>query len=251
MFEVLLASAPPHVVRPGRLVGSLLTHVLAIGVAVHATRTAAAHVRLVGADAALLTTAPPMPFVLRRPEPEPERRAVRRPVPRREVLDPPPKGFRTVAVPKEMPTIPPVDLSGPPFDPRDYSGYGVEGGVADGVVGGTAGGRYGKSGSGDVVYAATTSDYRFQPAELIFQPEPRYPHAAQAIGLSGRVLLRFVIDTSGRVDAKSIEIVESSADQFAPPARECVVRAVFRPARLAGTPVRQLAEQSVRFVVVN
>ena len=63
------------------------------------------------------------------------------------------------------------------------------------------------------------------------------------------MLLRFVIDSTGRVDQGSIEVVENTEEMFVPPARESVARAVFRPARMSGSPVRQLAEQSVRFVL--
>jgi protein TonB len=100
-----------------------------------------------------------------------------------------------------------------------------------------------------VVYTAATDDFRFQQAELISQPEPRYPQIAERMGLEGRVLLRFVIDTTGRVDKASIEIVEASEEQFTRPARESVARARFRPALMSGSPVRQLAEESVRFVI--
>src|SRR5207245_9199488 len=41
------------------------------------------------------------------------------------------KGFQTVAVPAQIPTnIPPIDLQ-QRFDPKDYSGSGVEGGRAN------------------------------------------------------------------------------------------------------------------------
>ena len=44
------------------------------------------------------------------------------------------RGFQTVAVPAEIPTdIPPVDLQ-QRFDPKDYSGTGVEGGLSTGMV---------------------------------------------------------------------------------------------------------------------
>jgi TonB family protein len=72
---------------------------------------------------------------------------------------------------------------------------------------------------------------------------------AEKIGLEGRVLLRFVIDTTGRVDKGSIEVLEATEEQFTPPARDAVARARFRPALLSGTPVRQLAEESIRFVM--
>src|SRR6266571_2952233 len=49
-------------------------------------------------------------------------------------LDIPLKGFQTVAVVPEVPTtLPPVDLT-QHFDPKDYSGTGVEGGKANGLV---------------------------------------------------------------------------------------------------------------------
>src|SRR3989449_6796186 len=49
-------------------------------------------------------------------------------------LDIPLKGFQTVAVVPEVPTtLPPVDLT-QHFDPKDYSGTGIEGGKANGLV---------------------------------------------------------------------------------------------------------------------
>jgi len=44
------------------------------------------------------------------------------------------KGFQTVVAPTDIPTnIPPVNLQ-EHFDPKDYSGSGVEGGLATGMV---------------------------------------------------------------------------------------------------------------------
>ncbi len=51
--------------------------------------------------------------------------------------NPPPQGFQTVMPPTEIPTeIPPVNLN-ERFDPKDFTGKGVEGGIAAGVAGGT------------------------------------------------------------------------------------------------------------------
>src|SRR5947209_16599589 len=50
------------------------------------------------------------------------------------VLDVQLKGFQTVVAPTDIPTnIPPINLQ-EHFDPKDYSGSGVEGGVATGIV---------------------------------------------------------------------------------------------------------------------
>jgi protein TonB len=162
--------------------------------------------------------------------------------------NPPPKGFQTVVAPQDIPaTIPPIDLKAKPLDPRDYSGRGVEGGVARGVVGGT-GKVDPELPAGDVVYAATTEDASFEPAVLISQPTPRYPPVLQQVGLSGRVVLQFIVDTTGRVESASINVIKSTNQEFESPARESVAAAIFHPARLGPKPVRQLAQQGVRFI---
>jgi TonB family protein len=70
----------------------------------------------------------------------------------------------------------------------------------------------------------------------------------QQIGLSGRVVLQFIVDTTGRVELASIHVMESTNQGFEVPARESVAAAVFHPARLGPRPVRQLAQQGVRFL---
>jgi hypothetical protein len=51
------------------------------------------------------------------------------------------------------------------------------------------------------------------------------------------------------VDKSSIEVLETTEEQFTRPAVDAVSRAQFRPALLSGNPVRQLAEESIRFVI--
>ncbi len=248
MFEVLLASGAPRVVRPGRLVGSLVAHAVGISLLAGAARVSHDNQLMGVVDPALLVVIPtafvtPAP---RPPAPKPERP----PVVKRETIAPAPQGFKTVVAPLDIPPLPPIDLNEPPFDPRDYTGRGAEGGSADGVFGALRTVyRSKKGGGGEMVYTAATDDFRFHQAVLISQPEPRYPSMAERIGLEGRVLLRFVIDTTGRVDKSSIEVLETTEEQFTRPAVDAVSRARFRPAVLSGNPVRQLAEESIRFVI--
>jgi protein TonB len=167
------------------------------------------------------------------------------------IADPPPKGFQAIVAPKDVPTpLPAIDLKARPLDPRDYTGRGVEGGVARGVVGGT-GKVHPELPVGDVIYTATTEDASFEPAVLVSQPIPKYPPVLRQIGLSGRVLLQFIVDTTGKVESASIQVIESTNDGFEVPARESVAAAVFHPARLGLQPVRQLAEQRVRFIATR
>jgi len=134
------------------------------------------------------------------------------------------RGFQTVVVPNEIPTaIPPVDLQ-QHFDPKDYSGVGVEGGRADGIVP-----------REDAVYAEAVVEER--PA-LLSAPPPPYPDLLKQAGIQGRVLLRAIVDTSGHAEPNSVEIISSPNPGFDAPARMWVLRAVFRPARLHGQAVR-------------
>jgi len=146
--------------------------------------------------------------------------------------------------------IPPIDLKARALDPRDYTGRGVEGGVAYGVVGGT-GKVDAEAPARDVVYLATTEDARFKPAVLISQPVPKYPPVLQEVGLSGRVVLQFIVDTTGRVEFASIRVIESTNLGFEGPARESVAAAVFHPARLGPQPVRQRSQQPIRFIATR
>jgi TonB family protein len=252
MLDILVSSRPPHLLKPRGAFGSLLTHALVLGMAVQATR-ATVGARLVPlADTTLV--------FLQRLAPPPVRPAEPQRAPAAQdqaggsivlLSDPPPKGFQTVLAPTDIPSsIPPVDLTAKPLDPRDYSGRGMEGGVANGVVGGT-GKVDADVPSGDAIYLATTEDSRFAPAVLISQPIPKYPPALGNIGLSGRVLLQFIVDTTGTVDPASIRVVESTNEGFEAPARESVEAARFHPARLGSHPVRQRAQQSVRFTVAH
>jgi len=134
------------------------------------------------------------------------------------------KGFQTVAVPAEIPTdIPAVDLQ-QRFDPKDYSGSGVEGGRANGLVVG-----------GSDVYAEALVEER--PA-LLSAPPPVYPALLKQAGIQGRVILRAIIDTTGRVEPASVRIIKSPSPAFDQPTKDWVLKALFRPARLHGRGVR-------------
>jgi TonB family protein len=129
------------------------------------------------------------------------------------------QGFQTVAVSAQIPTdMPPVDLQ-QRFDPKDYSGSGVEGGGA----------------SGNEVYAEALVEER--PA-LLSAPAPVYPALLKQAGIQGRVILPAVIDTTGRVEPASVRIMKSPNPAFDQPTKDWVLKALFRPARLHGRSVR-------------
>jgi len=134
------------------------------------------------------------------------------------------KGFQTVAVPAQIPTdIPPIDLQ-QRFDPKDYSGSGIEGGRANGIVV-----------DGSEVYAEAIVEER---PELLSAPPPVYPALLKHAGIQGRVILRAIVDTTGRVEPTSVRIIKSPSAAFNQPTKDWVLKALFRPARLHGRGVR-------------
>jgi protein TonB len=245
MFDVLVASGAHVQVTPRWVSSSLVAHALVLALAVAATRAAMDAAPVTAPESVALLFVPKPP-----PPPPPEVESKPPPPVASVVAEAPAKGFQTVATLKDIPNvIPPVDLTQRRLDPRDFTGRGVEGGVAEGVVGGRViDAAAPEAGELDAIYEAATRDERFEPAVVVFQPAPKYPKAVEALGVEGRVAVEFVIDTSGKVQPASIRIVESSHAVFESVTREAMAKGLFRPARLSGHPVRQLTRQSVRFV---
>ena len=244
MFDVLVFSGAPLELKPRWISTSLVMHALAALGAVMVTRAALESPAAAGRDA------PVMLFVPKAPPPPPAEAQPEPPAPAVIVTEPPPKGFQTVAALQDIPDlIPPVDLTQRALDPRDFTGRGVEGGVATGVVGGSGNADvWAGEAASDAIYEATTSDDRFTPAIVLSQPAPRYPKHLETAGLQGRVLVEFVIDTAGHVEPGSVRSLESTHAAFEQSAQDAMRGSLFKPARLSGHPVRQLTRQSVRFV---
>jgi protein TonB len=85
------------------------------------------------------------------------------------------------------------------------------------------------------------------PAAAIHQPSPRYPPALQLAGIEGRVLVEFIIDTTGHLEAGSVKVLASTHRGFEPAALETLERSLFKPARIAGRAVRQRTIQAIAF----
>ena len=157
-------------------------------------------------------------------------------------LDPPPKGFQTLEAPVDIPSdIPAIDLT-EKFDPRNFSGKGVEGGVFNGVEGGT--------GPVDLTrtYRMAAVDER---PERLSGPPLYYPRILREAGLEGVVLIAFVIDTSGRVEQSSINVIEAREAGFVRSAVEVISKSLYRPGRVRGVPVRVMVEQQVEFSLLR
>jgi protein TonB len=152
-------------------------------------------------------------------------------------LDVPLKGFQTVIAPDVIPTnIPPVNLS-EKFDPKDYSGSGVEGGLSTGMVP-----------TGNEVFLEAIVE---EKPSVLSGPPPQYPELLRQAGIQGRVMVQAIIDTTGRAEGSSIKIVSSPNPGFDPPAKNYVLKALFRPARVHGRAVRVLINIPIDFKITG
>ena len=147
------------------------------------------------------------------------------------------KGFQTVVAPTDIPTnIPPINLQ-EHFDPKDYTGTGVEGGSGTGIVP-----------SSDQVYMEAVVEER---PELLSGPQPVYPDLLRQAGVQGRVIIQAIIDTTGRAEPPSVKVIQSPNPGFDQPARQAVLRALFRPARVHGRAVRVLVNIPYDFKITG
>ncbi len=210
----------------GMFMSTVFQGALIIG-AVYATMGVAQEVEEVLMDTIML--------MMDEPEPEPEEPD--EPPPIVTSLNPPPRGFQVLTAPVDIPTvIPEVNLQ-ERFDPRDYSGVGVEGGVFSGIEGGT--------GPVDLtqVFAEAVVD---EVPERISCPLPEYPRMMQQANIEGQVLLQFVVETDGHVGS-DIVTLSSSHRAFEGPARDMISRCLFRPGRVRASPVRVLVQMPIIF----
>jgi len=208
-------------------VASGVLHTMVIAGAVYATAGAAPGVLGEIEETSMVFLQPPPP---RAPDPPPTDAIVSE----APVL----RGFQAVPPVLDIPTsIPPVNLR-ERFDPRDYSGVGRQDGRHDGVP------AIDTTLSTSDTYLSTQVD---EPVTAVLIPAPRYPAALRAAAIEGEVLAQYVVDTTGRVEPGSWKVLRASHDGFREAAREAVEAGRFKPARIAGRPVRQLVQQTIRF----
>ena len=232
MFDKLVESNPKNR-KMGGLGSSSLTSLVIHGALIYGAIMATMKGQEMIEAAAMDTT---MVFLDTEEKPEEEKPEE----PQLASLTPPPQGFQTVVIVTEIPTeIPPVNLN-ERFDPRDYSGTGVEGGIASGVAGGT----------GPVptdlqaVFAEAVVD---EPPMHLSSPPNQYPPLLKDAGIEGHVIIEFIVGIDGHPERESIRIIESTNKAFEKPARDMVAGSIYRPGRMRGQTVRVLVRQPVNF----
>ena len=82
-------------------------------------------------------------------------------------------------------------------------------------------------------------------------PRPRYPSELQHAGVEGSLLVEFVVDSTGRVDEKTLNFPNGAQPSFLRAVRDALLRSRYFPAELAGMRVRQLVQQQFTFVIAR
>jgi len=161
------------------------------------------------------------------------------PAPSTAPLDVPDAGV-SISFPNTIPaTIPPVDL-GTPWDSTVFNRYRT--GVESSVLGTT---EPGEPGAGTPVAEANVDE----KPELISAAPPAYPDLLRQAGIEGTVVIQATIDTGGRVEVASLRVLRSDNPAFESAAREAILRAVYRPARIRGRAVRVLVQVPITFTI--
>ena len=78
---------------------------------------------------------------------------------------------------------------------------------------------------------------------------PRYPEAMRRAGVEGDVVVKFIVDTTGRVDMGSLEVLRSTHDAFTAAARETLAKLRFAPATTGERKTRALAVMPFHFTL--
>jgi TonB family protein len=78
---------------------------------------------------------------------------------------------------------------------------------------------------------------------------PRYPESLRSMGIEETVNATFVVDTLGRIENGSLDISGVRHMAFASAVREALANTRFRPAEVAGRPVRQSVAQAFVFSI--
>jgi protein TonB len=208
---------------------SVALHAAAITLAVYATANAL--------DVIRATVEVPIPLYPPQPEkPAPAHPPVSRlptqtPVaPREPVIDPP------IAVPDKLPPISPLGSETPA-----ESLFTI----------GRSGNDSGERGSGSAIEAGEPwleSQVEKPAIPRDGNPSPAYPSTLERTRVEGTVLAQFVVDTLGRAEMRTFQVLASTNELFSASLRAALPRWRFYSAEAGGHKVKQIVQLPLKFV---
>ncbi|HKO16324.1 MAG TPA: energy transducer TonB [Gemmatimonadaceae bacterium] len=86
-------------------------------------------------------------------------------------------------------------------------------------------------------------------ARVLAAAHPRYPDALRQAGIAGHVLVELAVDTTGRVDMASLQVIESTHELFTRAVRAALPAMRLEPARVRGRKVRMLVRVPFQFTI--
>jgi periplasmic protein TonB len=234
MFDKLIETNAAKQKRSGGTVISVIVHTVLIVGAIYATNKTAEALEKPKEEKVVLQE--------NKKEPEPEKPKEQPKVVQQVAQVAPPKGFQVPVPPLEIPdVIPDVDLNKKATDEADFSGKGVQGGVAKGVEGGT----------GPVISDQPYFDFQVEKAAAAIPGSgaPAYPEMLKSSGVEGEALVQFIVDTTGRAELGSFKVLRASHDAFGQAVKAALPRMRFLPAEIGGRKVRMLVQQPFAFAL--
>ncbi len=234
MFDQLIETKAAKQKRSGGTIISIVLHTVLIAAAVVLTKKTADALEKPKEEKVVLQEN-------KKKEPEPEK-PKEQPKQQQVAQVAPPKGFQVLTPPITIPdVIPDVDLSRKATDEADFSGKGVQGGVAKGVEGGT----------GPVISDQPYFDFQVEKAAAAIpgSGSPAYPEMLKSSGVEGEALVQFIVDTTGRAELGSFKVLKASHDAFGQAVKAALPRMRFLPAEIGGRKVRMLVQQPFAFAL--
>jgi periplasmic protein TonB len=236
MFTTLVESRAVRQRSVKGTITSIVLHAMAVGaaVAVSVTSNGGATEAPPPAPAITYTIAdpPPTPVIDRPSHPSPSQPAL------------PATPARVVIAPIDIPTtLPSIDLAATP--------------IGDDRIIITRGGRNSESGdNGSAGITGIPSGGAYPENVVERMPrlvgraiEPRYPNSLRSSGISGRVVVRFVVDTLGRAEEEGTVIVEATHPLFTEAVRNVLALYRFSPGEVGGRKVRTLVQMPFAFTL--
>ena len=88
-------------------------------------------------------------------------------------------------------------------------------------------------------------------AEILAGPQLHYPDGPRREGIQGRVVLALVVNTDGRVEPRSVTLVQRLHPAMDAEAKRYALLASFQPACLRGSPVRVRVRIPIDFRILR
>ena len=82
-------------------------------------------------------------------------------------------------------------------------------------------------------------------------PKPVYPWQLQRQGMEASFIAQFVVDSTGRVDERSVQFLSTAHSLFLNAVRQALRRSRYQSAEVGGRRVNQLVEQRFTFLLVS